>query len=161
MDWKRAAHGLLERRTSNIERRTSNVEPKRTKRERWAVLAVIFASYVRLFCSTLGVRCWMFGVRILFERGVSLSELGENWRSPTWHGRRQFWIGRGLRAEASADAGINPFGVLGLRWRQVSQRRRPLLVLVEKKRHMTEAVMRRCGWGQLENLAVRDFAGCP
>ena len=27
-----------------------------------------------------------------FERGASASELGENWRSPTWHGRRQFWI---------------------------------------------------------------------
>ena len=70
-------------------------------------------------------------------------------------------IHRSGQVEASADAGINPFGVLGLRWRQVSQRRRPLLVLVEKKRHMTEAVMRRCGWGQLENLAVRDCAGCP
>ena len=27
-----------------------------------------------------------------FERGVSVSELGENWRSPTWYSRRQFWI---------------------------------------------------------------------
>ena len=25
-----------------------------------------------------------------FERGASASELGENWRSPNWHGRRQF-----------------------------------------------------------------------
>ena len=55
--------------------------------------------YFRFFCSTLGVRCWMFGVRILFERGVRVSVHGENWRSPTWHGRRQeeilnfeFWI---------------------------------------------------------------------
>ena len=53
--------------------------------------------YFRLFCSTLGVRCWMFGVRILFERGVIASEPEGNWRSPNWHGRRQFWIGRELR----------------------------------------------------------------
>jgi hypothetical protein len=29
-----------------------------------------------------------------FERGVSASELGRSQRSPNWHGRRQFWIGK-------------------------------------------------------------------
>jgi len=49
----------------------------------------------------------MFGVRILFERGVSVSEHGENWRSPTWHGRRQ--------------ALILDFGFLILDWKRTAR----------------------------------------
>ena len=50
----------IERRTSNIERRTPNAEPKRTKRERWAVEAVIFASYVRRWAFDVGCSAFVF-----------------------------------------------------------------------------------------------------
>jgi len=84
VDWKRAARGPLETRTSNIERRTLprfavlcqlelrqvaklanarsafNVEPKRTKRERWAVLAVMFASSVRRWAFDVGCSVFVF-----------------------------------------------------------------------------------------------------
>ena len=87
LDWKRAARGPLQTRTSNIECRTLprfavpcqlglrhvaklanarsafNVEPKRSRRERWAVQAVIFASSVRRW--TFDVGCSAFGLWIV------------------------------------------------------------------------------------------------
>jgi len=60
LDWKIAARGPLETRTSNIARRTSNVEPKRSRRERWAVPAVIFASSVRRWAFDVGCSAFVF-----------------------------------------------------------------------------------------------------
>ena len=55
------ALGQRERRTSNFQRRTSNVEPKKIKERKKTPSVCSF----RLFCSTFGVRCSMFDVRIL------------------------------------------------------------------------------------------------
>jgi len=81
----------------------SNVEPKRSRRERWAIQAVIFASYVGR--SMLDVRrLYSFFQRDVLNAERALASLEETGEAQTGMagGNFEFWIGRELRAGARA-----------------------------------------------------------